>query len=86
MNSDERVALEERIHRSSVLQKVFAGKEGAEALKIIDEISGYRANTFKVDPYQHAYNAGCKAFALFIHNIMDGDVEKAMKFLGETNE
>lgn len=83
LNEDERVAVKRNIHRSAVLQKVFSGPDGKEALEIIDEITGYKSNTFRPDPYKHAYNAGCKASAIVIHNALDGDVEKAIKMLGE---
>ena len=81
MDKEARETVEKKIHRAAVFQRVFTGPEGEEALKLFDDITGYRANTFDTDPYKNAYNAGVRSVALFIHNVLDGDVEKARKIL-----
>ena len=84
MNKDEREALEQKVHRSGLFQRVFAGAEGKEALDILDNWAGFRNDTFDPDPQKSAYNAGRRAVVIFIHNVLDGDVEQAMKVLGES--
>ena len=70
----------EKIHRSACFQRLF-DKDGKEFLEAIDAWAGYKNDTFSPDPYQAAYNAGRRSVAIFIHNVVDNDVEKAMKEL-----
>lgn len=73
--------IERRIHRSACFQRVFKGPDGEFVLKEIDEQTHYKGNTFAPDPYLHAYYAGQRSMAVFIHNILEADVEKARERL-----
>ena len=70
-----------RIHRSASFQRTFKGEDGELTLKEIDDWAGYRNDTFDPDPYKSAYKAGVRAVSIFIHNVIDSDVEKAKKLL-----
>jgi hypothetical protein len=71
-----------------MFQRVFGDKEGELVLKEIDDACEYNGSTFDPDPYIHAYKAGQRSMAVFIHNIIDQDIESARKTLeqGEKNE
>lgn len=73
----DKESIKENIHRSACFQRVFSGKDGIEALEYFDKWTGYRNDTFKSDPYDNAYEAGRRSVAIFLHNALDGDVDKA---------
>ena len=52
----------------------------------IDALTNYRNNTFDPDPYQSAYNAGQRSVAVFVHNVIDQDIDEARKLLGEKKD
>ena len=79
-------SVEEKIRRSANFQRIFSGKGGQEVLDEIDKFTLYKGNTFNADPYIHAYNAGQRSMAVFIHNILDQDIELARKMLKKENE
>ena len=84
LNEKEKKAIiEERIHRSACFQRVFAGPEGIEVLDFIDTFAGYKNDTFDPDPYLSAYKAGVRALSIFIHNVLEQDIEKITKKLKE---
>ena len=78
-----REQVEERIHRSACFQRAFSGADGEYTLKEIDAVSHYKGNTFDPNPYQSAFNAGQRSIAVFIHNAIDEDIEKAKKRLAK---
>ena len=84
---NEREALEAKVHRSALFQRVFSGAEGEEALKLLDNWAGYKSDTFKKENiHESVYLAGRRSVAIFLHNALDGDVEQAKKMLGEKND
>ena len=82
MTEEERNLRTQRIERSARFQRTFEG-EGKLVLDEIDRIAFYKANTFHPDPYQHAYNAGQRSIAVFIHTCIEQDIEKERKLLGD---
>ncbi len=83
---EQKKEIERRIHRSSMFQKVFGGKEGEYVLSEIDTDSNFNGSTFDPDPYIHAYKAGQRSMAVFIHKIIDQDIENARKRMESNNE
>lgn len=81
LNSEQRKEVERRIHRSGTFQRVFRGKDGEFVLNEIDKDSNFTGSTFDSDPYIHAYKAGQRSMAVFIHTIIDQDIETARKSL-----
>ncbi len=73
--------LERRLHRSGSFQRAFSGAEGELILKEIDMFCGYKNDGFTKDPYEHAYSAGQRSVAVFIHNILEADTKKAEEAL-----
>ena len=86
LNSDQKTELDRRIHRSSVFQKVFNGREGEFVLAEIDKDTNFNGSTFDPDPYIHAYKAGQRSMAVFIHTIIDQNIEIARKRMESNNE
>jgi len=82
-NPEQIKSAEEKIRRSANFQRIFSGKGGQEVLDEIDKFTLYKGNTFNADPYISAYNAGQRSMAVFIHNIIDQDIETARKSLKE---
>ncbi len=80
LSSEQIVAVEKKIHRSACFQRAFAG-EGQKVLDWIDEFAGYKNDTFNPDPYVSARNAGMRAVSVFIHNVVEQDVDKITKQL-----
>lgn len=80
-NPKETDAVKERIHRSACFQRIFAGPEGKKVLDWIDTFASYKNDTFDPDPYVSARNAGRRAVSIFIHNVIEQDVEKFNKLL-----
>ena len=83
ISKEERKSVDEKIRRSGNFQRVFNGKDGDFVLDEIDKFTMFKGNTFNQDPYIHAYNAGQRSMAVFIHNILDQDLESAKKILKE---
>jgi len=82
MRSKEEIQeTERRIRRSGTFQRVFRGTEGEFVLAEIDKNVDFNGSTFDSDPYIHAYKAGQRSMAVFIHTILDQDVKKAEKQL-----
>jgi hypothetical protein len=81
LTEEQQKVVAERIHRSACFQRAFSGTDGEFALKEIDALTCYKSNTFDPDPYQSAYNAGQRSVAVFIHNVIDQDIEEARKLL-----
>jgi len=77
---------EQKIRRSSNFQKLFSDKEKSLLLEEIDRFTSFRTDTFDQDPYINAYNAGKRSTAVFIHNILDQDVELAREILKQEKE
>ncbi len=80
-SKEELEAIEQRTHRSACFQRIFDGPEGQKVLNWIDVFAGYKNDTFDPDPYVSARNAGKRAVAIFIHNVLEQDVEKFTKLL-----
>ena len=78
---EQRKEIEKRIERSAKFQRVLGGKEGEFVLGVIDENTGYKGNCFDPDPYINAYKAGQRSISVFIHNILEQDIEKSVKLL-----
>lgn len=85
-SKEERNAAETKIHRSANFQRLFSGKDGEFVLNEIDKFTMYKENTFNPNPHKHAYNAGQRSMAVFIHNILDQDVESARRILKQEKE
>ena len=83
---DKLAIIEEKIHRSACFQRIFGDPEGRKVLDYIDIHAGYKNNTFTPDPYTHAFNAGARAVSVFIHTVLDEDVERATKRLTQEKE
>jgi hypothetical protein len=81
-NADERVELERRLKRSGAFMRAFRG-EGEEVLKAIEDFCGYRSDNFSKDPYETAYACGQRSVAVFIHNIIESDINKVKEALKE---
>ena len=79
MNLEEQEQVQQRIERSAKFQRAFSGPDGEFALKEIDISANYKNNAFDPDPYLHAYKAGQRSMAVFIHTILEQDCEKAME-------
>lgn len=86
LSKEEREVVETKIRRSGNFQRLFRGKDGEKVLAEIDKFTMYNENTFNQDPYQHAYNAGQRSMAVFIHNIIDQDIETARKVLKQRED
>lgn len=67
-------------------QRVFKGADGEYVLKDIDIESNYKGSAFNPDPYIHAYNAGQRSMAAYIHGIIDQNLELARKILKKEKE
>ena len=78
---EESFIIKQRIHRSSVFQKVFGGSDGEFVLTEIDKSVDFNGSTFDPDPYIHAYKAGQRSMAVFIHTILDEDIKTVKKQL-----
>lgn len=85
MQPEQRKTVEDKIHRSACFQRRFAGAEGKKVLDWIDVFTGYKNDTFDPDPYVSARNTGLRAVSIFIHNVIEQDVEKATKLLEKEN-
>lgn len=83
-NKDERKAIEKKIHRSACFQRTFSDDNGKVAFDEIDAFTSYKNDTFDLDPYMSAYNAGRRSVSIFIHNAFEGDIEKAKQMLKES--
>jgi hypothetical protein len=81
LTEDQQKEIERRIRRSARFQRAFSGADGEFALKELDTLTCYKGNTFDPDPYQSAYNAGQRSISVFIHNVIDLDIEEARKLL-----
>lgn len=81
ISKEQRESAEEKIKRSGNFQRLFSGKDGEKVLDEIDKFTMYKGNTFNQDPYVSAYNAGQRSMAVFIHNIIDQNIETAKKIL-----
>ena len=81
MQPEQIKEVQRRIHRSGAFQRVFRGKDGEFVLNEIDKDSNFEGSTFDSDPYIHAYKAGQRSMAVFIHTIIDQDIETARKNL-----
>ena len=86
LSKEQREVVDARIRRSGNFQRVFRGKDGEFVLKEIDGFTGYSESTFDPDPYKHAYKSGQRSMAVFIHNILDQDIETARKILEQEKE
>ncbi len=80
---EQKAEVQRRIHRSGTFQRVFRGKDGEFVLNEIDKDSNFAGSTFDSDPYIHAYKAGQRSMVVFIHTIIDQDIELAKKQLQE---
>ena len=78
--------IEKRIHRSACFQRAFSGPDGEFALKELDAETNYRGGTFDPDPYLHAYRAGQRSIMVFIHNVIEQDIEENKKILEKEKE
>ncbi|MHC4121941.1 MAG: Bbp19 family protein [Planctomycetota bacterium] len=83
LTDEQKKTVAERIHRSACFQRTFKGVDGEFVLKQLDLLVGYKSSVFDSDPYQHAYNAGQRSVAVFIHNCINQDVNEAQKLLKE---
>ncbi len=83
LSPEQKEEVQRRIHRSGAFQRVFRGKDGEFVLNEIDKDSNFTGSTFDSDPYIHAYKAGQRSMAVFIHTIIDQDIELAKKQLQE---
>ena len=81
LNEDEKKEVERRVHRSADFQRVFSEPDGERVLSELDKFCGFKDDTFKPDPYVSAYNAGRRSVAIFIHNVIEQDIEKAKEAL-----
>lgn len=79
MDDKMKEEVQRRIHRSGMFQRVFRGKDGEFVLNEIDKDTNFNGSTFDPDPCIHAYKAGQRSMAVFIHTIIDQDIEKARK-------
>jgi hypothetical protein len=52
-------------------QNFFNNAEGDWIIGQIDELAGYKDDTFNEDPYKHAYNTGMRSVSVKIHNILN---------------
>lgn len=86
LNEDQRKEIERRTHRSACFQRVFKGVDGELTLKEIDIWTGYKNDTFDPDPYKSAYKAGVRAASIFIHNVIELDIEEVTKLLEKEKE
>jgi hypothetical protein len=86
LTEEQQKVVAERIHRSACFQRAFSGADGEFTLKEIDTLVNYKGNTFDPDPYQHAYNAGQRSIAVFIHKVIDQDIDEAKKLLTKGKE
>ncbi len=86
ISPEQKAAVAKRIHRSSKFQKVFKGSDGDFVLNEIDTQVNYKGNTFDPDPYISAYNQGQRSIAVFLHNVLEQDVEQARKLLGKESK
>ena len=75
--------VEAKIRRSGNFQRLFKGEAGDYVLDEIEKFTHFKGNTFHRDPYEHAYREGQRSMAVFLHNILDQDVESAKKILRE---
>ncbi len=78
---EHKEGIEKNIHRSADFQRVFGGADGERVFTEIDKFCGFKDDTFSIDPYLCAYNAGKRAVSIFIHNAIEQDVEKAKEML-----
>jgi len=81
LTEEQKEVVKERIHRSACFQRAFSGVDGEFALKEIDALTCYTGNTFDPDPYRSAYNAGQRSIAVFIHKVIDQDIDESKKLL-----
>ena len=81
LTEDERKEIKRRTHRSASFQRVFKGADGEFTLKEIDSWTGYKNDTFDPDPYKSAYKAGVRAVSIFIHNVIELNIEEVTKLL-----
>ena len=83
LTDEQKKVVAERIHRSACFQRAFKGTDGEFTLKALDELAHYKGNTFDPDPDISAYQAGQRSVAVFIHTVIDQDVDEARKLLGK---
>ena len=81
LNEEEKKEVLRRIQRSADFQRVFRGTDGERVFVEIDKFCGFKDDSFSIDPYLTAYNAGKRAVAIFIHKAFEEDVEKAREML-----
>jgi len=86
LTEEEQKIVAERIHRSACFQRVFSGADGELTFKELDIFLGYKNDTFDPDSHIAAYNAGKRAGAIFMHNIIDLDIDEAKKLLIKKEE
>lgn len=86
LTEEQKKEVRKRVHRSACFQRAFKGVDGEFTLKEIDALTYYKGNTFNPDPYQSAYNAGQRSVSVFIHNVIELDIEKAEKLLEKEKE
>ena len=83
LTEENKKELKRRIHSAACFQRAFSGEDGEFALKEIDKLTLYNGNSYDPDPYQHAYNAGQRSIAVFIHRSISQDIDEAQKLLKE---
>lgn len=76
LNMEEMGTVEKKIHRSACFQRTFSEAEGQKVLDWIDVFTGYKNDTFDPDPYVSARKAGMRVVSIFIHNVIEQDVEE----------
>ena len=86
MDNETREEVQRRVHRSAMFQRVFSGRDGEYVLAEIDNNVKYNGSTFDQDPYIHAYKAGQRSMAVFIHTIIDQDIDEARKILEQEKD
>jgi len=64
------------IERVELFKNVLGLGKGVEVLEEICRLFGVDGDTFHTDPYQHAYNAGQRAAAIKIKQIVNTDPER----------
>jgi len=70
-------------NRSARFRRFFSGPDGEFVLNELDKFTNYKANTFNLNPYQCAYNTGQRSVSVFIHSVIDWNIEKAEKLLNQ---
>ena len=81
LDNEQLEEFEKRVHRSASFQRMFQGADGKLFLDEIDKMAGYKNDTFDPDPYISSYRAGQRSVAIFMHNVIEQDINKANKLL-----